>query len=78
MHEGCDNLLDPLDRDTSLLLNCEWVINGLDVDQRAKPSAAEVHGSFEFEGAGIHADVRAQPAEPRGLVLDNLGIPQLS
>jgi len=59
VHEGYDNFLDPLDRDTSVLLNCEWVISGLDVDQRAKPSAAEAYRSLEFEGTGIHADVRA-------------------
>jgi len=37
VHEGRDNLLDPRDRGTSLLINCEWVISGFDVDQRAKP-----------------------------------------
>ena len=78
VHEGRDNFPDPRDRDTSLLLDCEGVISGLDANQRAEPTTAEVYRSLEFEGTGIPADVRAEPAESRRLVLDNLGIPKFS
>ena len=62
-HECCDNLLDPLNRITVFLLNSEWVICGLDVNQRAEATAAELHCSFEWERTRIDGDVSTEPAE---------------
>jgi hypothetical protein len=77
VHQGCDNLLNALHRDTLLLVNGQGVVRRLNFDEGAQSASSEMHARFVFEGTGINANVRYEPTKAGWLVLDHLSIPQL-